>query len=70
MTLENLLGLTLEKINPSPQQIIRLLNAARRNLADYSGDLIPDSVVRECLISANALLLKVEKWLADRKTAD
>ncbi|MCI2807821.1 DNA-binding protein [Eoetvoesiella caeni] len=144
MTLENLLGLTLERIKPSPQQITRLLNAAKRNLADaeiptlsnenkfdaaykgimqlamlalhangyrtltsrpghhqtaiqtlpqtlglpieemivldalrkqrnladYSGDLIPDSVVRECLISAHALLLKVEEWLLERKAED
>lgn len=137
MTLENLLGLTLEKITPNRQQITLLLNAAKRNLvdaeiptlsnenkfdaaykgimqlatlalhvngyrtltsrpghhqtviqtlpqtiglptdemivldalrkqrnlADYSGDLISDSIVRECLASANALSKKVEKWL-------
>jgi len=34
MTLENLLGLTLEKITPNRQQITLLLSAAKRNLVD------------------------------------
>lgn len=139
MTLQNLLGRTLEKIEPNRQQTIRLLDAAKRNLADaqittlsrenqfdaayksimqlatlalhvngyrtltsrpghhqtviqtlsqtiglpieemivldalrkqrnlldYSGDLVPDSTVQECVMSAKALLLQVTKWLEE-----
>ncbi|PKL94547.1 MAG: DNA-binding protein [Gammaproteobacteria bacterium HGW-Gammaproteobacteria-8] len=34
MTLDNLVGNTLERINPDPEGIRRLLEAAERNLAD------------------------------------
>ncbi len=34
MTLENLIGKTLERIEPDPAAIVRLLRAAERNLAD------------------------------------
>ena len=35
----------------------------QRNLSDYSGDLVTDAAVRECMSSATALLDDVQKWL-------
>lgn len=48
-----------------PQPKVILLDALRkqRNLSDYSGDLIPDSVANECLDSARELLAHVQVWL-------
>lgn len=137
MTLDNLVGNTLERIEPDPDSIQRLLRAARRNLADarvgaisvenrfdaaykaimqlanaalqasgyrtltsrpghhmtmlqslpqtigldrermvvldtlrkqrnvadYSGDPVPESALEECLAAAEALLEDVEAWL-------
>ena len=40
----------------------------QRNVADYSGDLIPESTVKECIEQAEALFLKVSAWLQERKT--
>ncbi len=42
-----------------------VLDALRkqRNLSDYSGDLVTDAAVRECMSSATALLDDVQKWL-------
>ena len=48
---------------------VRLLDALRkqRNLADYSGDLVPDAVVAECVASATTLRAQVQAWLAANK---
>lgn len=141
MTLDNLVGRTLDKIEPDPAAIKRLLQAARRNIADsnikelsdesrfdiaykaimqlanaalqangyrtrtsvlghhqtmiqslvktiglpgsemtvldalrkqrnvadYSGDTVPESAVRECVTRAESLMDKVSKWLADNR---
>lgn len=42
-----------------------VLDALRkqRNLSDYSGDLVTDAAVRECISSATALLDDVQAWL-------
>ena len=42
-----------------------LLDAMRkqRNVADYSGDVIPESAVKDCIIEAEKLLVKVKTWL-------
>lgn len=42
-----------------------VLDALRkqRNLSDYSGDLVTDAAVRECMSSATMLLDDVQKWL-------
>ncbi|MBQ1766366.1 MAG: DNA-binding protein [Aquincola sp.] len=42
-----------------------LLDALRkqRNLSDYSGDLVPEAVATECLVSAKALQAHVLAWL-------
>ena len=50
------------------EQVI-VLDALRRlrNVADYSGDLVPESAVRECIESAEALLVHVKGWLGENK---
>lgn len=42
-----------------------ILDAMRkqRNIADYSGDLIPESAVIACIAQADALLNSFKKWL-------
>ena len=49
--------------------VIVRLNALRkqRNLADCSGDLVPDSAAAECLASAQELLAHLRAWLAANK---
>jgi hypothetical protein len=48
-----------------PQAQVIVLDALRkqRNLADYSGDLVPNSAVTACLQGALGLQLHVEAWL-------
>lgn len=48
---------------------VRVLDALRkqRNLSDYAGDLVPDSAVAECLLSAKDLLAHVRAWLVTHK---
>jgi hypothetical protein len=47
------------------QPKIILLDALRkqRNLTDYSGDLVADATVAECVLSAQELLTHVRAWL-------
>lgn len=47
-----------------------VLDALRkqRNVADYSGDIVPDSAVEECVTQAEALLTAVGQWLRDNKS--
>ena len=46
-----------------------ILDALRkqRNVADYSGDVVPESAMQECITQAGKLLEKVSKWLADNR---
>lgn len=67
MTLQNLLGVSLDAIAPERSQVARMLAAAERNLADYSGDLVPDSAVNECVTSATSLQTHVRAWLRSNK---
>ena len=48
---------------------VRVLDALRkqRNLTDYSGDLVPDSTMNECVNSATALFTHVSAWLRVNK---
>jgi hypothetical protein len=48
-----------------PAQTVQLLDALRkqRHLTEYSGDLIPESAVAECVTQAKALLTWVNDWL-------
>ena len=59
------LGLT---IGLTPERV-RLLDAMRklRNLSDYSGDLVSDAAVTECLASAKGLMADAVDWLAKTK---
>jgi len=52
-----------------PARQVIMLDALRkqRNLADYSGDLIPDSAVVACLAGAKDLQAHVMAWLAANK---
>lgn len=49
---------------------VRVLDALRkqRNLTDYSGDLVPDSTMKECVASATALFAHVSAWLQANKS--
>ena len=51
------------------QSKVIVLDALRkqRNLADYSGDLVPESAVAECLACAKELLAHLRTWLAANK---
>ncbi len=42
-----------------------VLDALRkqRHLADYTGDLVPEAIAEECLMSAKDLLVHVRAWL-------
>ena len=42
MSLENLLGISLEKIKPDTVIVLDALRK-QRNVADYSGDIVPAS---------------------------
>jgi len=50
----------------TPARQVIVLDALRkqRNLSDYSDDLVPDSVVVDCLASAKDLFAQVHAWLA------
>ena len=50
-----------------PQVIVLDALRKQRHLADYSGDLVPDSAAAECLASAKALLAHLRAWLAANK---
>ena len=51
------------------KQSVIVLDALRkqRNVADYSGDIVPDSAVDECVNHAENLLHDVTAWLNDNK---
>jgi hypothetical protein len=65
MTMLQTLGQT---INLNRQTVI-VLDALRkqRNVADYSGDIVPDSAVTECLTQAENLLDDINHWFKDNK---
>ena len=50
-------------------QTVIVLDALRkqRNVADYSGDLVPASAVDECILHAENLLHDVNHWLKENK---
>lgn len=51
------------------KQTIIVLDALRkqRNVADYSGDVVPTSAVDECVKHAENLLHEVNHWLKENK---
>ena len=60
---------TLNQTCGLDKEIIIVLDQLRkqRNVADYSGDAIPESGVKECVEQAGRLLKHVNKWLSDKK---
>lgn len=46
-------------------ETVIILDAMRkqRNIADYSGDIVPESAVKECINQAEKLLRNFKKWL-------
>jgi len=46
-----------------------VLDALRkqRNVADYSGDIVPESAMMECIDQAEGLLVKVKDWLSKNR---
>ena len=46
-----------------------VLDALRkqRNIADYSGDIVPESAMKECIAQAESLLVKVKDWLSKNR---
>ena len=72
MGLDNLVGMSLERIEPNKNSIGKLLDAAKRirkqrNNADYSGNMIPESAVKECIELAERLFKHVKDWLRNYK---
>ncbi len=51
------------------KQTVIVLDALRkqRNVADYSGDIVPASAVTECLTHAENLFDDINHWLKDNK---
>lgn len=51
------------------KQTVIVLDALRkqRNVADYSGDLVPESAVEECVKQAESLLHDVNRWVKKNK---
>lgn len=56
---------TLDQTIGIDKQTVIVLDALRkqRNVADYSGDMVPMSAVNECLSNAESLMLRVVDWL-------
>jgi uncharacterized protein (UPF0332 family) len=48
------------------KKVVIVLDAMRkqRNVADYSGDLVPESAVTTCITHAEVLLSDFKKWLS------
>ncbi|MCH7982129.1 MAG: DNA-binding protein [Proteobacteria bacterium] len=61
---------TLSQTVGVDRQTVIVLDALRkqRNVADYSGDIVPTSAVEECVSHAEALLNLVVGWLRANKS--
>jgi hypothetical protein len=55
--------LSLTVALPQPKVIVLDALRKQRNLADYSGELIPESAAVECVASAQELQAHVKTWL-------
>lgn len=60
MTLQNLLGISLDAVSPNREAVARLLAAAERNLADAT---LPG----DCISNAHLLLRLVKDWLKTQR---
>jgi hypothetical protein len=67
MTLQNLLGISLDAVAADKAAIGLLMAAAERNLSDYSGDTVSEAAAAECITSAKELLAHVRGWLKANK---
>ncbi len=67
VSLDNLVGRTLERVAPERAGIARMLAAAERNLADYEGDPVTAKAVAESIAQAEQLLADVKTWLKANK---
>ncbi len=58
--------LTAASRNLSDAGVVEISNALRRqrNVVDYSGDLIPESAIIECVSQAEYLIKKVHDWIS------
>jgi len=56
---------TLPKTIGLDKETMIVLDALRkqRNVTDYTGDLVADSAVTECISRAEELLMQLNKWL-------
>ena len=52
---------------PRPKVIVLDALRKQRNLADYSGDLVPEAIAAECLANAKELRAHVRGWLEANK---
>jgi len=57
MSLKNLVGISLDVVTPSKETV----------QTDYSGDLIPESALAECLSQAESLYKNTINWLGKNK---
>lgn len=57
---------SLSKTLGIDKDTVILLDAMRkqRNIADYSGDIVPESTVEDCISAAEVLLKNCTQWLA------
>lgn len=67
MTLQNLLGKTLDVVTANRETIVLDALRKQRNLADYDGGPVPDSAVQTCLACASSLLNALKTWLAKNR---
>ena len=75
MSLESLVGVSLDTITPSRETAQRRLAAVarldylrkQRNVTEYSGDLVTDAEVAECMKQAEALCSFALGWLKKNK---
>ena len=75
MSLESLVGVSLDTITPSRETAQRRLAVVarldylrkQRNVTEYSGDLVTDAEVAECMKQAEALYSFALGWLKKNK---
>jgi hypothetical protein len=55
---------SLSKTLEIDNNTVILLDAMRkqRNIADYSGDIVPESIVKDCIFQAEELLKNFNQW--------
>lgn len=60
---------SLGQTNGLEKSTVIVLDALRkqRNVADYSGDIVPSSAVQECIAKAEELLVAIRQWLQANK---